>query len=239
MFETLLVKPLYNIFVFLIGIMPGGEVGFAILVLTILIRVIFYPVFTASIRLQMGMARIQGEMDEINTKYKDDSTERAKQTLGLYKKHNLRPFAGFLAILVQIPVFIGLYFAFFREGLPNIATDLLYPFVAVPAQVNLNFLGILDLSVSHNLLLAVVVGFLQFLAIRPSIARTKAASGSVHPDKARVQAMQHNLMLYAMPVMYGTIAYTLPAAAGLYFGAMSLISLAQEVVVGRQLEKQK
>lgn len=72
MFETLLIQPIYNVFVYLIGIMPGGDVGFAIILLTLLMRILFYPAFTASIRTQMGMQAIQGDVDEINTKYKDD-----------------------------------------------------------------------------------------------------------------------------------------------------------------------
>lgn len=240
MFDTYFVEPLYNLFVFLIGIMPWGDVGFAIIVLTIIVRAVFYPAFTSSIRLQMSMAAVQADLDAINTKYKDNATERAKQTMALYKERNIRPLAGFVAILVQIPIFIALYFAFFNEGLPNIATDMLYSFVKAPEQVNLIFLGFLDLMKAHNIPLAVVVGFLQYLVVRLSITRTNSAStAALSPEKARAQALQQNLMLYAMPSLYAVIAYTLPAAAGLYFGAMNLISLGQEIIIKRQLQRHK
>src|SRR3989344_8300829 len=112
MFETFLIKPLYNAFIFLIGVMPYGDVGFAIIVMTIIIRVVFYPAFTASIRTQMGMQAVQGELDEINRVYKDNAEERAKRTMGLFKEKKIRPLAGFVAIIVQIPIFIALYYAF-------------------------------------------------------------------------------------------------------------------------------
>ncbi len=107
MFETLLIKPLYNGFIYLIGVMPGGDVGLAIIALTLITRIVFYPAFAASIKTQMGMQAAQGEIDEINKKYKDDSEARARATMALYKEKDIHPFAGFLALAVQIPVFFG------------------------------------------------------------------------------------------------------------------------------------
>ena len=65
MFRTYLIEPLYNMFIYLIGIMPGGDVGLAIIALTLMVRILFYPAFAASIRTQMGMQAIQSDVDEI------------------------------------------------------------------------------------------------------------------------------------------------------------------------------
>jgi YidC/Oxa1 family membrane protein insertase len=237
-FTTFLIKPLYNIFIYLIGIMPHGDVGFAIIVMTIIMRAIFYPAFSSSIRTQMGMAAVQGELEEINEKYKNDANEKAKATMALYKEKNIRPLAGFVAIIVQIPIFIALYYSFSREGLPHIATNLLYPFVHAPATVNIIFLGFLNLLNPHNIILAIVVAFLQYMVVRLSVLRTnKAVTKPLSADKAQMQAMQQNLMMYAMPALYAVIVYTLPAVAGLYFGVTNLISLGQELLIRRQLAK--
>lgn len=239
MFETFLIKPLYNGFIYLIGVMPGGDVGFAIIVMTIIIRAVFYPAFTASIRTQMGMQAVQGEIDEINTKYKDNPDEKAKRTMQLFKDKKIRPFAGFLAILVQIPIFIALYYAFFRENLPHIATNLLYPFVSSPGAINLEFLGFLNLLSAHNIFLAVIVGGLQYLVVYVSFLRIKAGPQSaLTPQKKQSQAMQQNMMLYFMPALFTVITYSLPAAAGLYFGVGNLISLGQELLIRHQLKQQ-
>ncbi|HVV38785.1 MAG TPA: YidC/Oxa1 family membrane protein insertase [Candidatus Paceibacterota bacterium] len=237
MFETLLVKPLYNGFIFLIGVMPGGDVGFAIIVLTLIIRVLFYPAFAASIRTQMGMQAAQAELDEINKKYKDDSTAKAQHTLALYKEKNIRPFAGFVALLVQIPVFLALYFAFFREGLPHIAENLLYSFVHVPAMVNLDFLGFVNLLEAHNIVLAVIVAGLQYLVAYFSMARTNTALAAMPKERQAAQRMQQQMMLYFLPAIMAFAAYSLPAAVGLYFAAGNVVSLAQEWVIRKQLAK--
>ncbi len=121
----------------------------------------------------MGMQAAQGELDEINKKYKDNSEERAKRTLALYKEKRIRPFAGFVALLVQLPIFIALYFALFREGLPKVAENLLYPFVHAPAMINMQFLGFVDLSLAHNIILSVIVGVLQCLVAYFAMSRTK------------------------------------------------------------------
>src|SRR5581483_8235900 len=109
MFQTFLIKPLYNAFIFLIGVVPHGDVGLAIILMTLVVRAVFYPAFSSSIRTQMGMQEVQGEVDEINEKFKDNPDEKAKRTMALFKEKKIRPFAGFLALLVQIPIFIALY----------------------------------------------------------------------------------------------------------------------------------
>lgn len=238
MFGTILINPLYNVFIFLIGIMPGGDVGLAIIVMTLVVRAVFYPAFTASIRTQMGMQEAQAELDEINKKYKDNSDEKAKRTMELFKERNIRPLAGFVALLVQIPIFIALYYAFFREGLPHIATNILYSFVQAPPTVNLEFLGFLNLLSPHNIPLSLVVGALQYAVVRLSVMRSKP-SPHLAPEKAQAQAMQQNLMLYFMPALYVVLCYSLPAAAGLYFATTNVISLGQEMLIRRQIKRRK
>jgi YidC/Oxa1 family membrane protein insertase len=237
-FTTFLIQPLYNAFIYLIGVM-GGDVGLAIIAMTLVIRAVFYPIFSASIRTQMGMQKVQGELDEINKKYKDDADERARRTMELFKQHKVRPFAGLLGLVVQIPIFIALYYAFFREGLPHIAANLLYSFVAAPTAVNTHFLGLLNLLAAHNVALGMFVGFLQWAVVKLSLGRAPAPSATQPADKAQAQRMQQQMMLYAMPVLYAVITYTLPAAAGLYFAATNIISLGQEWLIRRELKTQK
>jgi YidC/Oxa1 family membrane protein insertase len=239
-FTTFLIKPLYNVFVYLIGVMPAGDVGLALIVMTVAVRVIFYPAYTSSIKTQMGMAAVQGELDEINEKYKDEPNEKAQRIMALYKERNIKPFSSFIAVLAPIPIFIALYYSIAREGLPHIDTNLLYSFVHVPTTVNVEFLGFLNLLAAHNIPLALIVAFLQYLVVRLSVTRTKKANTSkpVAADKAQAQAMQQNLMLYALPILYVFIVYSLPAVAGLYFGVSNLISVGQELLIKRQLAKQ-
>jgi YidC/Oxa1 family membrane protein insertase len=237
MFETLLIKPLYNAFIYLIGIMPGGDVGFAIIVMTLIVRAVFYPAFAASIRTQMGMQAAQAELDEINRKYKDNAEEKARQTLELYKKKEIRPFAGIIALLVQVPIFIALYFALFREGLPHVAENLLYPFIHVPQAINLDFLGVLNLLTPHNIILSVIVGGLQYLVAYLSTARAKPSLEALPKERQAAQRMQHTMMLYMFPALMAFVSYSLPAAVGVYFAATNLVSVAQELLIRRGLKQ--
>ena len=127
-FQTLLLQPIYNLFVLLIGYMPGGDAGLAIIALTLIIRAVFYPAFSASIRTQMGMQRVQGELDEINKKYKDNSDEKAKRTMALFKEHKIRPFGSLLALLIQLPVFFALSYTFFPRGITENSYQAALPF---------------------------------------------------------------------------------------------------------------
>lgn len=237
MFETFLVKPLYNGFIYLIGIAPGGDVGIAIIILTLIVRAVFYPAFSASIKTQLGMQAAQGEIDEINKTYKDNKEERAKKTLELYKKKNIRPFASLLVLIIQLPIFIALYFAFFREGLPSIAEHLLYPFVSTPVVINTNFLGILDLLKPHNIILSVIVGGLQYLFAYFSMARTKKNLNSLPREQQTAHKMQQGMMLYMFPAIMAIFSYSLPAAVGLYFATTNLISIGQEWLIRSRLNK--
>ena len=235
MFETLLIQPIYNLFIFLIGVMPGGSVGLAIMVLTLFIRIVFYPAFAASIRTQMGMQAVQGELDEINKQYKDNQEERAKKTMELFTVHKIRPLSGFLALFVQIPVFIALYYAFFREGLPKIATHLLYSSVHAPALVDTQFFGLMNLLSPHNIALAALVAVFQYGVARLSLGRMKKGASPLPPEKQQAQKLQGQMMLYFLPGLMGVVSYSMPAAVGLYFATTNLISMGQEWIIRRQL----
>jgi len=236
-FDTIFVQPLYNGFIYLIGIMPGGDVGFAIIVLTLIIRALFYPAFAAQIRTTMGMQAIQGDLDEINKKYKDNPEERGRRSLELFKTNKISPLAGFASILIQLPIFIALYFTFFHTTLPAINTTFLYPFVEAPSAVNINFLGILNLTLVNNVLLALIVGGLQYLVMYFSLGRITPGAKPLSAEKMMAQKMQQRMMLYVLPGIIAAITYTLPAAVGLYFAAGSIISLGQEWLIRRELVK--
>ena len=239
MFQTFIIQPIYNVFIYFIGVMPHGDVGLAIIALTLLMRAVFYPAFAASIRTQLGMQAIQEDIDEINKKYKDDPTEKGKRTMELFKEHRIRPFSSFLALLIQLPIFFALYYAFFREGLPKIAANLLYSFVSVPKVVNMEFFGLVNLRVAHNIPLTLLVAGLQYGVMWFSVARIKSGSKKVSPERDAAQKTQQQLMLYFFPAMMGVICFSLPAAVGVYFATTNLVSLGQEWLIRRQVGTKK
>lgn len=234
MFETLLIQPLYNGFVALVGVMPAGDMGLAIIALTFIMRAALYPVFTAALRTQMGLQAAQGELEVVNEKYKNNPEERMRKTRELFAKYNIRPLMGFAAIFIQFAVFIALYIALFREGFPNINTNLLYAFVNTPTTISTNFFGLVDLLKSHNVILTLVVALTQYITVRFTVARTAAAS-NLSPERVATQRMQQNMLLYAMPMLMAVVSFTFPSAFGLYLAVGNLISLGQEWLIRKHL----
>jgi YidC/Oxa1 family membrane protein insertase len=235
MFQTFLIQPLYNVFIFLVGVMPGGDVGLAIIVLTLIVRLVFYPAFAANIRTTMGMQAAQAELDEINKKYKDNPDEKTKRTMALFKERGIRPFASLVSLIVQIPIFIALYIAFFKEGFPKIDTPLLYHFVHAPSTINTMFLGVLNLLTPHNIVLCMIVGGLQYLVAHFSTMRSSKMAQNNASDKQAAQHMQQQMMLYFLPALMVLLAYSLPATVGLYFATGNVVSLAQEWLIRKQM----
>ncbi len=237
MFETFLVQPIYNLFVALAGVVPQGDAGLAIILLTLLMRLVLYPVFTASIRTQMGMAAMQSDIEIIKEKHKGDKEALAREQMALFKKHKVNPLAGFGALFIQLAVIIALYYALFNEGFPVIKTSLLYSFVQAPEAISTSFFGLINLLEPHHVVLALLVGLTQYFAIQLTLSRTP----NPHPhgsDKAAVARMQQNMMLYLMPVVMAVTSYYFAAAVGLYFVASNVFSLGQEWIIRRQLQTQ-
>jgi YidC/Oxa1 family membrane protein insertase len=235
MFTTFLVQPIYNLFVFLLSLMPYGDAGFAIVALTLIMRAVLYPIFTSSIRTQMGMQAMQPELDLITEKYKDDKQTLTKERMALLKKYRVNPFAGFGALIVQLVVLIALYIALFNKGFPVINQELLYSFVHGPSDVSTIFLGFIDLLKANNIPLALLVGFTQYLAIRLTLRRTPTPT---HPDKEAAHRLQTGMMLYFMPALMMVVSYTFPSAVGVYFVTSNLVSLLQEWILMHQAKKE-
>lgn len=235
MWTTYIVEPIYNAFVFIIGIVPHGDAGLAIILLTLIMRVILYPVFSSSIRTQMGMQAMQVDLDEATRKLKDKPNELAEARMALLKKYKVNPLAGIFALVIQLALLIALYYAMFREGFPVINEKLLYPFVHAPVSVNTHFFGLVDLLTPHHIILALLVGITQYFTIRFTLARTNASQKNLAADKAAAMRMQNTMMLYVMPTMLTVLGYFFPAAVGVYFVTGNVLSLGQEWLIRRQL----
>ena len=157
--DALLYKPLINALAFLVSIVPYGDVGLAVIILTILVKLILFPLSQKAIESQAAMNVLAPELKKIKESGKSKE-EQARLTFELYKEHKTNPFSGCLLVLVQIPIIFALYYVFFK-GI-NFDSSLLYSFVPAPENVNMIFLGILDLS-QKSLILAILAGVSQYL----------------------------------------------------------------------------
>jgi YidC/Oxa1 family membrane protein insertase len=233
-FHAAIYQPLYNALVFLIGVAPSHDVGLAVIALTIIVRFILYPLSRRAIESQLAMKKVAPEVEVIKAKYKKNSTEANQAIFALYKERDVHPFAGFGLTLIQLPILFALYWVFSRGGLPQVNPAELYAFVHVPTSVNMHFLGLINMSMPHNIVLAVLVALSQFAYTRLSMGRTEHDSpveASLSGDMAKSFEFQAR---YVMPLMFGVIAYVVAAAAPLYWLTANVFMIAQEYFAGRR-----
>lgn len=228
-FYTYLYIPIYNLLVFLVDTVPGGDIGLAVVLATIIVKLILMPLSLRAAHTQRQMKLIEGDLKSIRDKYKDNREQQAREMLTLYRENNIRPFASILGVLIQIPIVLTLYFVFSREALLNIDPSLLYSFVPMPEVVGPLFLGIFAVAGS-SLVLALLAAVAQFALARVSIPVPKPTPGekpTATEDFGRMMALQARFVL---PVIIGAVAFTSGAIA-LYFITSSLVGLVQEFVV--------
>ena len=232
-FNTFFYNPLYNGLIFLIDIVPLADVGIAIIILTIVVKLILFPLSKKAVRTQLIMRAIEPELNALKEKYKDKQ-EQARQTMALYKEKGVNPFSGFLLILIQIPVIFALYWVFLKGGLPEINMDILYSFTPIPDSINMNFLGLIDVS-TKSIIFALFAGITQYFQIKYSLPPLKARSGknSIKDDLARSFHIQ---MRYVMPIIVFSIAYAISAAVAIYWTTSNLFAIGQEIYVRRNIK---
>jgi YidC/Oxa1 family membrane protein insertase len=233
-FHVIIYAPLYNALVYLVSLVPNNDVGIAIIILTIIVRIILFPLSRKAIETQIAMKRIAPEVTKLRDIYKEDKTAETKAILELYKANNVHPFASFGIVLLQLPILLGLYFVFARAGFPVINTNFLYSFVALPKVVNMEFLGIWNMAQNHNIFLAVTAGLTQLtytrLSMGPRGVKT-ATEASLSDEMAKSFDIQARFVL---PLIIAVAGYTLVSAAALYYTASNLCMIIQELLSGRR-----
>jgi YidC/Oxa1 family membrane protein insertase len=232
--HTFFFDPIYNSLVFFIDVVPGGDVGVAIICTVILVKLILLPISLKAIRTQIAMRDIEPKLKAIREEYKDKREVLALKTMEIFKEAQVNPFSSILLLFIQIPIVIALYFAVSTGGgvkLPDIHTSLLYSFIPAPEVVNMIFLNFLDIT-SKSIPLAFIAGFTQFIHTRLSLPALEARKEGATPDFKEDFARSMNLqMRYVMPVVIFFVAYSISAAIALYFTISNLTSIAQEYVV--------
>jgi YidC/Oxa1 family membrane protein insertase len=234
-FTTLIIQPILNLLVWLYNTVPGNDLGIAIILLTILVKTVLYPFTMAQIKQQRALQTIQPKVDEIRNRLKDDKEAQAKELMELYKRDKVNPAASCLPLLIQLPIFIGLYRAL-NDGLSSQGLNLLYPFVANPGTLSTMLFGIVDLS-KPNIVLAVLAGAVQFwqswqIMRKPSPA-TPPPADVVKTEGAKDESMasaMNKQMMYIMPVVTIFIGISLPGGLTLYWLTMSLLTVAQQAL---------
>lgn len=238
LWTTIFYQPIYNALIFIINNITVGDVGFGIILLTILVKFILFPLTKKSIRSQILMKRIEPELKKIKKDF-PDKQEQAKKTFELYKKFGVNPFSGCLVVLLQLPVIFALYYVFYK-GLA-LESGPLYSFIKNPTQLHTNFLGLVEVH-GKSIVLAVLAGVTQFIQgylaapVKPKVEIVKEVS-SQDPKTFQEQmadSMQMNIR-YILPIFITFIAYKISAAVAIYWITSNIFTIVQEWYIRRQI----
>lgn len=223
--------PILNLLIFFYQTIGFHDLGLAIILVTIAIRLILYPFFHTGAKQQMLMQRIQPQVKKIQEQHKDDREKQAQALMALYKEHGVNPFSSILLLIIQLPILLALYRIILYELAGKAALTGLYSFVHAPTTINAIFLGLFNLQ-ARNIWFVLLAAAAQFFQARLAIWRNPNAQAGASP--AEKMARQ---MAYIAPVITLVIFYSLPAAVDLYWITSSLFSILQQYIVNKHLQK--
>jgi len=226
LFNLILYQPLFNILIGLYEFVPGKDFGVAVILLTILIRLLLYPLSVKAIKSQKALARVQPMVKEIQEKYKNEKEKQAAEIMALYKKEKINPFSSILPLFIQLPILIALYWVF-QKGIDVVYLKDLYSFMPHLTEIKPFLFGIVDLS-KPNIILAVLASAFQYWQAKISVVK--------HPKqkKSDISNMMEKQMLYFMPFFTLLILLSLPSAIGLYWSVSTLFMICQQYIVNKE-----
>jgi len=190
-----------------------GKFGIAIIIITILMRIVVFPLTLKQEKSMKKMRELQPEMDKIKEKYKDNPQEYQKRILEFQKENDINPLGGCWPILIQLPVFVALYYAFSGKTIPNDATFLWFN---LKQPDKLFMMG----NFAFNLLPILNTG-VTYLQQKIMSGATKGQEGS----------NQLQSMMYTMPLMMLFLFYRMPSGVTLYYLVSGVLSLAQQYII--------
>lgn len=226
-FNEAFYRPLFNGLIFLYNAIPYHDFGVAIILLTLLIRFVLYPLNQKAIRSQKALSELQPQIKEIQAKNKSDRAKQSQALMELYRQNKINPASGCLPLLIQLPVLFALYRVFLNGLNPDNLKEL-YSFVSRPEIINPWFFGLIDLSKS-NWPMAILAGALTFIQSKMMIP-----SQTKNPAAGDFSAMFSKQMVYLMPAMTLIIAWKLPAGLALYWIVITLFGIGQQYLVTRK-----
>lgn len=239
LYNEVLFRPLLNLLVGITNVLPGHSIGWAIIVVTLVVRLILLPSSLHHARqMQRNQEKMRGVQEKIGAmkkKHKKDPAKQAEETMRLYREAGLNPASGCLPLLIQLPILIALY-RVFLVGLSPDTFQYLYGFVAQPAHIGFTFAGV-NLT-TPSLVLGIIAGLAQFIQMKWLSPQPAAPMPGGSEDAAAMMSSMQRNMMYIFPVMTIFISLQLPAALALYWAVSTLFGMAQQYIVKRTMHLQ-
>jgi YidC/Oxa1 family membrane protein insertase len=247
-FDTLLINPMLNVMVAIYQLLTSlhvpSAVGFSIILLTIVIRLLIAPLLHTSLKHQKKMQKLMPELNKLKEKHKGDAKRMQTEQMALFQQHGVNPAAGCLVMIIQIPILIALYNVllqiFHSPTLQNINSRLYFEWLKLPHMWDTHFFGISLAKTPSELLssvgavvvfAAVLTGALQLIQSKMMMvpaAEMPKKEKKGEPDFATVFQTQS---LYLLPLMVGFFAYTLPFGLSLYWNTLTIFGIIQQYMI--------
>jgi YidC/Oxa1 family membrane protein insertase len=233
-----------------------GAFGFSIISLVVLIRILLHPFFKQQIETAKKMQDIKPHLDKLTAKHKDNPKQLQAEQMKLYQEAGINPATGCVFMVIQIPIFIGLYnslslFLTHGEGAKLIAelNKVLYFNFLNIKTIDPNFFGF-NLALSpekahiwYYYLIPVVTAVLQYFQAKASMPMQQTMANQPAKDKdgkssgaADFQNAMNTQMKYFLPIMIGYFSYRLPVGLALYYNIFSLFSIIQYRLVHKKVD---
>lgn len=254
-FDTFLVNPILNlligVYTLLHAIHIPGALGLSIIILSAGIRLVLWPLTAAQLRSTQKMAALKPHLDRIKAEHGHDKVRHQQEVSKLYKEHGVNPLAGCLPLLLQLPIFIGLYNVLNKalqfdsaNFLESINSHLYTKALYLAQKPDTSFLGI-SLSTKPNewahvgwiiLAIPVITGLLQLVQSKmlmpqpvttPAIKKENGKNGDMEDTMGQVQSQ----MTYIMPLMIAFFSYGFAVGLSLYWNTFTIIGIIQQYVV--------
>ena len=249
LFQDVFTQPIFNALMLLYRLF--GDFGLSIVVLTLIIKLILFPLTLQQLKSTKANQALQPQMQEIKRKYAKDQQGQAMAMQALYKEYGINPLAGCLPLLIQLPVLYGMYFAFSEvlrsKNLLHDINNLLYPFVSHFASVNVylnwfTWLKFLDPALPWSISLAqpdpthilpIIAALATFVQLRMSLPKTAPAPATTSGKPAASDPTTSTMktMQYIMPFFTLFIGWSLPCGLALYWTVSSIFQAVQQYFV--------
>ena len=228
LYQIICYQPILNILAFLYN--STADLGVAIILLTIVIKLVLWPLSQKAIKSQAELQAIQPKIDELKKKYSDNKAELGKATMDLYKEHKINPLSSCLPLLIQLP-FLFAVFRVLNVGLKN-DLNLVYYFLPKPQNFHAIAFGFMDLS-KPVIYLAVLAGAAQFIQSKMMLAKQKKASISQEKVEENMTSIMNKQMTYIFPAMTVIFGLSLPGGLTLYWFMFTALTVLQQFLVLR------
>ncbi len=257
-FDILIVQPIFNLLIVLYSILPGHDFGVALIIFTVLVRFAMYPLVKKQLHQTKAMKKLQPQLAKIKKQAKGNKQVESMQMLELYKEHGVSPFRSIGILLIQLPIFIGLYsviqiFTVHRDQIEKFTYNFLenipaiQQLIAHPEQFNETLFGVVNLTQSAFsngsvnivlVLLAVIAAGTQYIMSKQTMPHAEnkkrlrdvmsEAAEGKQADQAEMNAIVMSKMMKVLPFFMFFIMVTVPGALALYYAVSNLVAVGQQ-----------